>query len=287
MVGDGVSLLELFKRDGIRWADLQFVDVLGGLQHITVPVHAIHEEDLKNGIGKLDGSSIKGFKAIFESDMVLMPDAGTYAKIPWEQDTARVFCNIYEAGGKERFSRDSRFIAHKAEEELAKAGFDVSYWGPEAEFFVFDGVKVDALTPYKGQSYEIISREAAWNSEGTNYPIRFKEGYYPAPPVDTLQEFRRAACTVLEDAFGLRIDAHHHEVATAGQVEIDMHYDALLKMADQLVTYKYAVKNVASQMGKIVTFMPKPLFGDNGSGMHVHQSLWTGGRNKIYDATDS
>ncbi len=287
VVKEDVDLLARIKADGARWIDLQFVDFTGGLQHITVPAHTIGPSEIQVGVGKLDGSSIKGFKAIYESDMVLMPIASTYARIPWEPATARVFCDIYEAGGKERFTRDSRFIAQKAERELASHGFDVSYWGPEAEFFVFDSVTVDTLTPYKGQGYSINSREAAWNYEGNNIPIRFKEGYYPVPPMDALHEFRRNACNVLEDSFGVRVDAHHHEVATAGQVEIDMHYDELVRMADMLITYKYVMRNVAAQAGKVVTFMPKPLFGDNGSGMHVHQSLWDAGKNKFYDPSDS
>jgi len=219
--------------------------------------------------------------------MVLLPEASTYAKIPWDQSTVRIFCNVMEAGGTERFSRDSRYIAERAEGELKKNGFDVSYWGPEPEFFVFDSVKFDTQSAYKGQGYSIESREAAWNSQGTNYPIRFKEGYYPAPPVDTLQEYRRVACSVMEDAFGIEIDAHHHEVATAGQVEIDMKYAPLLQMADNLVTYKYVAKNVGAQFGKLATFMPKPIFADNASGMHVHQSIWGGGKNKFYDPGDS
>jgi len=284
---DNQSLLERIKADGTRWIDLQFTDFVGVLQHITIPHHKLGESEVRDGIGKLDGSSIKGFKPIFESDMVLLPDASTYSLIPWEPSTARVFCDVMEAGGKERFSRDSRKIAHNAETEMKKHGFDVSYWGPEPEFFVFDSVKFDTHNAYSGQSYSIESREAAWSPQGTNYPVRFKEGYYPATPVDTLQDFRRKVCEVLEDAFGVEIDAHHHEVATAGQVEIDMKYNSLLKMADQLATYKYVVKNLASQAGKIATFMPKPIFGDNASGMHVHQSLWAGGKNKFYDTSDS
>lgn len=280
------NMIEMMQRDSIRWVDLQFVDIVGSLQHITVPSHAVGEGELQEGIGKLDGSSIKGFKAIFESDMVLMPDQSTYRKIPWEPQTARVFCDIYESGGRERFSRCSRFVAERAEKELAQHGFDVSYWGPEPEFFVFDSVKFDTLNAHRTQSYSIESSEAAWQSHGTNFPIRFKEGYYPAPPVDSLQDFRRTVSTIFEDSFGITLDAHHHEVATAGQCEIDMHYESLVHMADNLVSYKYVVKNVAAQMGKIATFMPKPVFGDNASGMHVHQSLWDGGRNKFYDPTD-
>ncbi len=284
--GEG-TVLDRIKQDGIRWIDLHFVDFTGGLQHITIPAHHMGEKELKYGIGKLDGSSIKGFKPIFESDMILMPDQSTYAIIPWETSTCRIYCDIYESGGVDKFSRDSRHVARKAEMEMKKQGFDVSYWGPEPEFFVFDSVKYDTSTPFKGQSYSIESSEGAWASAGTNYPIRFKEGYYPAPPVDSLQELRRQTCTVMEDAFGIEIDAHHHEVATAGQVEIDMKYAPLVQMADNLVTYKFVAKNVGKQHGKMVTFIPKPIFGDNASGMHVHQSLWAGGKNKFYDPADS
>ncbi len=285
-VAEASAVLERIRQDGVRWVDLQFVDFTGGLQHITIPAHHFGEGELEHGVGKLDGSSIKGFKQIFESDMVLMPDPATYARIPWEQYTCRIYCDIMEAGGTDRFTRDSRHIARRAEHELGKHGFDVSYWGPEPEFFVFDAVKFETHAPFKGQSYSVESSEAAWAAGGTNYPIRFKEGYYPAPPVDSLQEFRRQVCTLMEDAFGIEVDAHHHEVATAGQVEIDMKYAPLVQMADNLVTYKFVSKNLGKQHGKMVTFLPKPIFGDNASGMHVHQSLWGGGRNKFYDESD-
>lgn len=289
VVEKAATVLERIRQDGVRWVDLQFVDFVGGLQHITVPGHHFGEKELEHGVGKLDGSSIKGFKQIFESDMLLAPDPSTYALIPWENATCRIYCDVHEPGGGGAFSRDSRHIAHKAEGELRRQGFDVSYWGPEPEFFVFDAVKFDTYAPFKGQSYSIESSEAAWASSasGTNYPVRFKEGYYPAPPVDSLQEFRRQACAVMEDAFGIEIDAHHHEVATAGQVEIDMKYAPLKQMADNLATYKFVAKNLGKQHGKMVTFMPKPIFADNASGMHVHQSLWAGGKNKFYDEGDA
>ncbi len=286
MSNESTGLVKTIKESSVRWIDLQFVDLFGSLQHITVPAHTIGEFEEENGIGKLDGSSIKGFKAIFESDMVLVPDIKTFRKIPYSQETARIFCNVYESGKKERFERDSRYIAQKATGVLNEAGFDTSYWGPEAEFFVFDSVSVDTLNAYRGQSYSINSSEAAWNKELNNYPIKFKEGYYPATPTDTLSELRTKICVDLEDSFDIRIDAHHHEVATAGQIEIDMHYDKMVEMADMLVTYKYVVRNVSKMMGKIATFMPKPLFGDNGSGMHVHQSLWNKGRNIFYDSNE-
>ncbi len=286
------DVLAVIKKENIRWIALQFLDVPGYLQHITVPAHTISESSFTEGIGKLDGSSIKGFKAIFESDMLLIPDPTTFAVIPWmEHKTARMLADVREAFGGPRFSRDPRFIAQSAEEQVKKAGFDVSYWGPEAEYFVFDSVKLlpsytAARDAWAGVGYEIQSKEAIWSSGGMNFPIRFKEGYYPAPPEDTLQDYRSEVCQILEDNFGIKTDAHHHEVATAGQIEIDMTYDSLTKMADNLVSYKFVAKNIAYKRNMIATFMPKPIFGDNASGMHVHQSLWKKGKNTFYDEDD-
>jgi glutamine synthetase len=285
------KVLETIKEDQINWIDLQFLDVPGYLQHITIPSHAVDEDSFADGIGKLDGSSIKGFKEIYESDMLLIPDASTFAIIPWtEHKTARMMADLREAYGGPRFSRDPRYIAQRAEEEVKKAGYDVSYWGPEAEYFVFDAVKlwpnyISARDAWAGTGYTIESKEAIWAQGGINFPIRFKEGYYPAPPSDTLQDYRSEVSTILEN-WGIRTDAHHHEVATAGQIEIDMEYDALTKMADNLVSYKFIAKNVAYKRNMIATFMPKPIFGDNASGMHVHQSLWKDGKNVFYDPDD-
>ncbi len=293
--GGAARVLETVEKEKVRWFDLWFVDLLGALQHITVPSSSVKEDDFKHGIGKLDGSSIKGFKEIHESDMVLYPDPSTFAILPFydaEDKTARFIADIHEGFTHERFTRDSRFIAQKAAKAAADMGYDTTYWGPEIEFFVFDGVRMlptpdDARNPSRGAGYEIVSKEAPWSAtDGTNFPIRFKEGYYPAPPQDTLQEYRNEMCRLLMDSFGMTLDAHHHEVATAGQVEIDMRYDELVRMADKVVTYKYVAKMVASKFGKIATFMPKPIFGDNASGMHVHQSLWSKGRNVMFDRND-
>ncbi|HEV8595837.1 MAG TPA: type I glutamate--ammonia ligase [Thermoplasmata archaeon] len=294
--GGVVSVLETATKEKVRWYDLWFVDLLGSLQHITVPANTVSEDDFRDGIGKLDGSSIKGFKEIHESDMVLYPDPSTFAILPFygpEDRTARFIVNVHEGGSHDRFSRDSRFIAQKAAKFAADAGYDTTYWGPEIEFFVFDGVRMlpspDAVrNPWRGCGYEILSSEAPWSETGTtNFPIRFKEGYYPAPPQDSLQDYRNVFCRHLMDDFGMMLDAHHHEVATAGQVEIDMRYDEMVRMADKVVTYKYVAKMVAAKFGKIATFMPKPIYGDNASGMHVHQSLWTKGKNAMYDPKDA
>ncbi|MHB8606614.1 MAG: type I glutamate--ammonia ligase [Thermoplasmatota archaeon] len=285
------------KSDGVKWIDLQFVDVIGGLQHITVPVGTMGEKEFKNGVGKLDGSSIKGFKDIHESDMNMLPDPTTYAVLPWygaDQKTARFYVDIYEGGTKtpQRFSRDVRGIAQRAAKVAKDAGYDTTYWGPELEFFVFDSVTITpnptaAKDSWGGAGYQINSAEAPWGANSTGFPIRFKEGYYPAPPQDTLVDFRNEVCTILANDFGIEIDAHHHEVATAGQCEIDMHFDELVKMADMVTTYKNVVKMVAKKHGKIATFMPKPIFGDNASGMHVHQSLWNKGQSMMFDANDT
>src|SRR5437867_15029 len=235
------SVMKRIETEGIRWIDLQFVDVLGALQHITIPSTSLGAEEFKRGVGKLDGSSIKGFKEIHESDMVMDPDPSTFAVLPWydgAHKTARFFVDVYEGGSHERFTRDSRYMAQRAAQFAGDQGYDTTYWGPEIEFFVFDGIRMlptaDAVrNPWSGAGYEIISREAPWqDTNGKNFPIRFKEGYYPAPPVDSLQDYRNEACRVLIDSFGMTLDAHHHEVATAGQCEIDMRYDELVPTAD-------------------------------------------------------
>ena len=291
--------LARLKADGVRWVDLQFTDLIGGLQHITVPAGSVDEEAFTTGVGKLDGSSIKGFKDIHESDMNMVLDPTTYAILPWygpEDRTARFLCDIYEGGSAnpQRFSRDPRHIAQKAAAAAKAAGFDTTYWGPELEFFVFDSVKITphpmaARDSWAGAGYEIHSAEAPWSNgdgSGKDFTIRPKEGYYPAPPHDSLVDFRNEVCRVLETDFDITIDAHHHEVATAGQCEIDMKYDELVRMADKVATYKQVVKMTAKKHGKIATFMPKPIFGDNASGMHVHQSLWNKGKSLMFDADD-
>jgi len=284
------EVLDLLEKDKIKFVDLQFTDLNGRLQHVTVPKRIVDEEFFEVGAPKLDGSSIRGFVEIYESDMVLKPDPNTYAIIPWSSEqhrTARFICGVYWGFGRGRLDRDPRYIAQKAEEHLKDEGFTTSYWGPEVEFFVFDKVGWDVLDAYRGQSYYVVSREAAWNTEASaSYPIRFKEGYFPAPPHDTLMELRCECVRILEEYFGIFSDAHHHEVATAGQCEIVIYRDTLTNMADSVMTYKYVVKNVAKSMNLIATFMPKPIFGDNASGMHVNVSLWKEDQNTFYDPSD-
>ena len=277
------EVLKTIKEKGIRFVDLQFTDIRGRLQHTTVSSRLINADILENGIPKLDGSSINGFALIQESDLVLKPDPSTFAVLPWFEESCRFLCDVYWGKGKGRLGKDPRGVAQRAEEYAKELGYE-TFWGPEVEFFVFDEVSWDVSQPYRGMWFEVASKEEAWGSNG--YPIRFKEGYYPAPPQDTLMGFRSEVAKILEDDFGIPCIAHHHEVATAGQCEIDMEFGHLTRMADNVMTYKYVVKNLARQKGLIATFMPKPVYMDSASGMHVNVSLWRDGENVFYDEND-
>jgi len=273
------------KDQGVKIVDVKFVDMPGTWQHFSIPVEDFTEELFVEGLG-FDGSSIRGFQHIHESDMLLMLDSNTVVvdpicKIP----TLSVICDVVDPLTHEPYSRDPRYIARKAEAYLKTTGIaDTSYWGPEAEFFIFDSIRFDQ-NQYSGY-YFIDSDEGVWNSgkEGANlgHRPRWKEGYFPVAPADQLQDFRSDVILRLIDA-GVPVEVHHHEVATAGQCEIDMRFSTLVSMADNLLMYKYVIKNVAKEYGKTATFMPKPLFGDNGSGMHVHQSLWKDGKTLMAD----
>jgi len=287
------AVLDLIKSRKIDIVDLKFIDVPGMWQHFTVPakevLSALSGASAKSvGFG-FDGSSIRGFQKIEESDMMLRPDFGTAFVDPFSSvPMLSVICDVYEPLSGQPYSRDPRFIARKAEAYLKASGVaTTSYWGPEAEFFVFDDVRY-SQNEREGY-YRVDSDEGIWNSgreEGgrnTGYKIRYKEGYFPVPPSDTLQDLRTEMMMTMI-ACGVDIEMHHHEVATAGQGELDIRFDTLQAMADKLMVYKYVVKNVARKHGKVATFMPKPIFGDNGSGMHVHQSLWKHDQNLFFDA---
>ncbi len=270
----------------VKFIDFRFTDLIGTWQHFSVPARLLDEDVFEDGLG-FDGSSVRGFQEIHESDMLLIPDATTAFLDPvLEVPTLVIICDIYDPITRQPYSRDPRFIAKKAEAYLKQTGMaDISYWGPEAEFFLFDNVRYSS-DPH-GSFYFIDSREAWWNSGADLHPnfggqIPAKRGYFPAPPADQLQDVRSKIVLALEAA-GIEVEIHHHEVASAGQCEIDLKYETLTHMADQLMKYKYIVKNVARQNGLTATFMPKPLFADNGSGMHVHQSLWKGATNVFYD----
>ncbi len=274
------EVLEFTKKNKIEMIDLKFCDLLGTWQHFGIPPSELSESLFTEGTG-FDGSSIRGWQAINNSDMLVVPDPKTavidpFMKIP----TLSMICDIKDPVSGQWYSRDPRYVAKKAEDYLKKSKIgDVAYFGPEAEFFIFDGARFDQ-NAHSGY-YFIESEEGIWNSgrEGSNsgYHPRHKEGYFPVAPTDTQEDIRAEMVREMERV-GIRIEKQHHEVSTAGQAEIDMRFDALTRMADNLMWYKYICKNVARRYGKTVTFMPKPLFGDNGTGMHTHQSIWKGGQ---------
>lgn len=282
------EVLGLVRKEEVKFVDLQFTDVPGRLRHVTLPSEMMNESMFTDGVAKLDGSSVKGFVDINESDMLLVPDPSTYGVFPWtdgQLKTARLICDVRAGYGRGRFARDPRHVAQVAEQRIREAGFTDSLWGPEVEFWVFDAVTWEASTPFSS-GFRISSKESAVEARGTNFPIRFKDGYYPAQPVDTLSDYRGVCVNYLRDGFGVLSNAHHHEVATAGQCEIDIYRDELVTMADSTMTYKFVTKNVASRMGMIATTLPKPIFGDNAVGMHVHSSLWKEGKNAFFDPAD-
>jgi glutamine synthetase len=277
------EVLEYAKQHGAKFVDFKFVDLPGTWQHFSATIDELSEDLFEEGIG-FDGSSIRGFQAIHESDMLLMPDPATAVMDPFTAvPTLSLVCNVRDPLSGKPYSRDPRYIAQKAVAYLTETGIaDASYWGPEAEFFVFDSVSYEQ-NPWGGH-YHVDSAEATWNmgKSGLGHQTRWKEGYFPVAPADTLQDLRSEMVLKLLEV-GIPTEVHHHEVATGGQCEIDMRFSDLVSMADNLLMYKYIVKNVARAHGKTATFMPKPIFGDNGSGMHVHQSIWKNGKTLMAD----
>jgi glutamine synthetase len=273
------QVLAMIKEKGAVMVDIKFIDLLGQWQHFTVPISEFKDESaFEEGLG-FDGSSIRGWQSIESSDMLVIPDPETAVMDPFTKDpTLSLICDISDPITRADYTRDPRNIARKAEQYLKSTGIaDTAYFGPEPEFFIFDGIRFD--TNQHSSYFFVESSEGIWNSgkEGTNlgYKPRYKEGYFPVAPNDSLSDIRTEMVLEMERV-GIRVEKQHHEVATAGQAEIDMRFQSLVKMADWLTWYKYICKNVAIRHGKTVTFMPKPLFGDNGSGMHTHQSLWKG-----------
>jgi glutamine synthetase len=282
----GMSPKEVMKfaeDNKVKFVDLKFLDFVGIWQHYSKPWTEFSEGDFENGYG-FDGSSIRGWAEIHTSDMLVKPDANTakidpFIKVP----TLSLICNIFDPVTHEAYTRDPRNIARKAEAYVKSTGIgDTAYFGPEAEFFVFDDVRYQST---QNQAfYSVDSVEGHWNSgrdEGPNlgYKPRYKGGYFPVAPTDTQMDMRNEMSLVLQEQLGIEIETHHHEVATGGQAEIDMRFSSLVEMGDRLMWFKYAIKNVALRYGKTATFMPKPLYGDNGSGMHVHMSIWKDGKN--------
>jgi glutamine synthetase len=275
------DVMKAIKDNGVQMIDIRLTDVPGTWQHISYPAAVFEQDQIEEGLG-FDGSSVRGFRTIESSDMLLMPDPTTAFIDPfYEHKTLVMIADVVDPVTGEFYSRDPRGIAKKAEAYLKSTGLgDKAYFGPEAEFFVFDNVQYGQ--DINSGSYLVDSVEGWWNmrrAEGPNlgYKIRPNEGYFPCAPTDTLQDLRaRMALTMID--IGLTVECQHHEVATAGQCEIDMKFDTLLAMADHQMKYKYVVKNEAVKAGKTATFMPKPLYGDNGSGMHCHQSIWSEGK---------
>ncbi|MFZ5624667.1 MAG: type I glutamate--ammonia ligase [Gemmatimonadota bacterium] len=283
---DVEQLLRLIRDKGIQVVDVKFCDLPGTWQHFSIPAAALDADMFREGLG-FDGSSIRGFQAINESDMLLMPDPSTAFVDPvLSVPTLSLICDVYDPITLEPYSRDPRFIGFKAEEYLKTTGIaTTSYWGPEAEFFIFNSVRFDQ-SANEGY-YHIDSEEGVWNSGANGTPNlghrpRHKEGYFPVPPTDRLQDVRSKIMLALIEA-GVPVEVQHHEVATAGQAEIDFRFGTLVETADRLLIYKYVVKNVCHALGYTATFMPKPIFGDNGSGMHVHQSLWQNDQPLFFD----
>ncbi len=270
------EVIEYAKQNNAQQLDLRFTDLPGLQQHISYPISQLSEESFEEGFG-IDGSSIRGWAAINESDMLLIPDSNTALMDPFfHVNTLVMTGNVIDPITRQHYERDPRWIAQKAEKYLQNTGLaDTALFGAEAEFFIFDNVRFDQN--HNSGYYFIDAEEGRWNSgrekDNLGYRPRYKEGYTALPPTDHYQDLRAEMVEVMIRC-GLNIECHHHEVATAGQCEIDQKYDTLVKSADNMMLYKYCIKNVAYQYGKSVTFMPKPIFGDNGSGMHVHQSLW-------------
>ena len=283
-VGDVLSLVQ---DNGVQIVDLRFADLPGLMQHFSVPAHELTEESFEEGFG-FDGSSIRGFQEIQESDMILVPDVTTAVLDPFRAHPTLILnCFVKDPVTGEPYTRDPRYVASKAEAYLKGTGIaDTSYWGPEAEFYIFDSVRFDQN---QHSAYHFVDAvEGVWNSgaeEGGNnlgYKPRYKEGYFPVPPMDHYQDLRSEMALALEAA-GIPVEVQHHEVGTAGQAEIDIRFGTLLQTADRLMLFKYIIKNTALKYRKTVTFMPKPIFQDNGSGMHTHQSLWNDGEPLFYD----
>jgi glutamine synthetase len=280
------QVIDFAKKNKVEIIDFKFIDFPGLWQHFSITTSEFNEGLFKEGIG-FDGSSIRGFQTINESDMLLIPDPASAMMDPFTAiPTLSLICNVKDPITEKSYTRDPRYVTQKAEKYLKSSGIaDISYWGPEIEFYILDHVRFDQS--YNYGFYHIDSEEGFWNSGSADrsnlgYKPRYKEGYFPVPPMDHMQDIRSEMVRTLEKV-GIQVEVHHHEVGTAGQSEIDMRFDTMTRMADKVMTYKYVIKNVAGRYGKTVTVMPKPIFQDNGSGMHTHQSLWKKGKNIFYD----
>ncbi len=280
------DIVAKLNEENIRWVDLQFVDVVGALQHKVVPMSLLDVESFEKGVGEIDGSGVRGFKKAEQSDLVLIPDSETYARIPWENNTARFFCRIGEPFGGGRFSGDCRASLENAAASAREAGYPIQYFGPEIEFFALDAATFDTGMPFRSQGYSVDSREGNWNSYGQNFPVELKKGSFSSQPKDTLQLFRAQVCEVLEESFGIGVEGHHHGSGSAGQCSVELEKAIALKSAEDVLTAKFVAKNVAAANAMLATFLPLPVYGDNGSGLYLHQSLWKAEKNLFFDARD-
>lgn len=287
----GLRVVEELKKKGVRWVELQFVDLAGYLHSTTVPLHLLDEDAFTRGLGQLDGSSVEGFTTIDESDLVLKPDPTTATILPWSPKRARMIADIYLSMGRGRFPKDPRYIAEKAMQYVAENGY-TAFFGPEVEFMILNSIEIDIFTPMFGVGYKIhsveVSKAVTDKLVSTSDFQKIKKAYHTPPPIDKMLTAREEIAEYLEDYFGFRVEAHHHEVAALGQIEIDFTFADLKKTADNVITLKYVAKNVAAKYGMTATFMPKVVYGDNGNGMHTHISLWDreGKENLFYDPDD-
>ena len=293
------QVLKRIQDENITFLNFWFVDIFGELHRLGMPSYAVDESSFKNGLEKLDASSIVGFKTVNNSDMILKPDPDSFRILPSDYDqgnrkNAILFCDLYEGNTTQeiRYNRDSRGIAHKANKKLGEFGLTHTNWGPEIEFFVFDAINIypspyAATHSYGGSGYSIESKESPWTKGNISTAIDLKEGYYPSQPKDTLYGFRKDVSDDLYKYFGIKTEAEHHEVATSGQCEINLMYDEMINMADNVITIKNLVRVKAKKRNKVATFMSKPIFGDNASAMHAHQSLWNKETNVMYDPDDN
>src|ERR1035437_7194950 len=278
-MADAKTVVDFAKKHNAMILDLRFTDIPGLWHHVSYPIAKLTQSSFEEGFG-IDGSSIRGWAGIHESDMLLKPDANFHLLDPFtEAPTLVLVCDVVDPVTKQQYDRDPRYIARKAEIYLISTGIaDTAYFGAEAEFFIFDNVRFDQREQYG--FYYIDAEEGRWNSgreeNNLGYRPRYRDGYFPVPPTDHYQDLRSEMVLTMQIS-GMEVESHHHEVATGGQTEIDLKFDSLVRSADKMLLYKYIVKNVANRQGKTVTFMPKPIFGDNGSGMHTHQSLWKAG----------
>lgn len=288
------SVISQIHERKFEYIELWFVDIFGDLHSLSIPAYSLNEDHFKNGLQKLDASSIRGFKSADDSDLLLMPDTSTFRELPPYYDeqrkTARIFVDIYDKRGVDinRFNKDSRGITRKAHEMLGKFGMTQARFGPEIEFFIFDSIRLlpaaNATWSSGTVGYSIKSVEAPWSQE--NMSVDLKDGYYTAKPRDTLDIIRKDICDDIHHYFGVNVEAHHHEVATTGQCEINIQHDEMIPMADIITTIKNLIKVKVKHSGKSATFMPKPIYGDNASAMHIHHSILSNSQNVFYDQDD-